>query len=67
VIAGLPLASWLLLLFAVGTGLALVLPFWISQRRRRDEDDSPDGGGDSVPDPSPLAPRGPGASAGVER
>jgi hypothetical protein len=67
VIAGLPVSSWLLLLFAVGTGLALVLPFWISQRRRRDEDGSSGDGGDSVPDPPPMAPRSPGAGAGVER
>ena len=34
-IAGLPFESWLLLFLAVGIGLAIEIPFFVSQRRAR--------------------------------
>ena len=64
-IASLPLASWLLLLVAVGTGLALVIPFWLSHRGRSEGGGSPKDGGEPVSGPDPVA-HGPGAGVGEE-
>jgi hypothetical protein len=43
-VAGLPLATWLLMLVAVGAGLAIELTFFRAHRRdRRGDDDGPAG------------------------
>ncbi|HEX6324198.1 MAG TPA: hypothetical protein VFZ36_10775 [Vicinamibacterales bacterium] len=40
-IAGLPAASWLLILVSVGAGLAIEIAFLRAQRRRAPREDSP--------------------------
>jgi hypothetical protein len=40
-IAGLPAASWVLIVVAVGAGLAIEIAFLRAQRRRRPREDRP--------------------------